>query len=585
MSLARPAQLDKRHSMIARMLKRIGCCACAALLLAACSSAPQPEPTPEIAVTFYPTATPTPEPTPTPIPVETIWIDPALPTSWRESLAQQVSDFARQAASAQRQVAMTDNPNADVRISIGDAGAPLITHTLAVAAPFPTVADGIASADFIRFWRGEPAALAGLSDDGQTPPTLFLDPETRVALTLLLGPLAESPNVQVVPSAEVISATWAARPAAFAVVPFDRLEGRWKLLQVDGVNLFEREADMSAYPFTLRVRAQGKPALIAEIAAAVPTADNRDLNKMAIVAMTGVTALVRGTAVRMEEKGITYPAEKIRDWLTTADITHISNEVSFWENCPPPSFKSGVVMCSDPRYIELLRYVGADVIELTGNHLWDYGYQHLIPTIEMYEKEGWGYFGGGRDLADALKPLTMTVNGNRIAFIGCNYFGANWATERLPGSAPCSPNDPKDLTHQIETIRQLKAEGYNVIATLQYEEYYFYESTPQQRRDFAALRDAGAVVVNGSQGHHVQGFDVNADGFIHWGTGNIFFGDQTFSRGALTTMVDRHVFYDNRYLGADLRTAFIEDLSQPRPMTPEERAELLRTLFAVSRFQ
>ncbi|BCX05022.1 MAG: hypothetical protein KatS3mg053_2960 [Candidatus Roseilinea sp.] len=571
--------------MNARMLKRIVRCACAVLILAGCGSEPQPEPTPEITIIFHATPTPTPEPTPTPIPVETIWIDPALPAGWRESLARQIGDFAQRTALPQRQVILTDGQDGDVRIGVGTDGIPLITHTLAVAAPFPTVPDGIAFDALARFWRGEPDALAVLSDDGQTPPTLFLDPETRAALTLLLGPPAESSNVQVVPSAEVISATWVARPASFAVVPFDRLEARWKLLHVDGINLFEREADMRAYPLTLSVRAQGDPALVAEIAASVPAANNRDLSKMAIVAMTGVTALVRGTAVRMEEKGITYPAEKIRDWLTTADITHISNEVSFWENCPPPSFSSGVVMCSDPRYIELLRYVGADVIELTGNHLWDYGYQRVIPTLEMYEQEGWGYFGGGRDLADALKPLTMTVNGNRIAFIGCNHFGANWATERLPGSAPCSPNDPKDLTYQIEVIRQLRAEGYNVIATLQYEEYYFYQSTPQQRRDFAALRDAGAVVVNGSQGHHVQGFDVNADGFIHWGTGNIFFGDQTFSRGALTTMVDRHVFYDNRYLGADLRTAFIEDLSQPRPMTPEERAELLRTLFAVSRFQ
>lgn len=571
--------------MISKMLKRAGCGACAALLLAGCGGAPQPEPTPEIAVTFYPTPTPTPEPTPTPVPVKTIWIDPALPAVWRESFSRQIGDFAQQTASSQRQVVLSDAPNADVRIGLGDAGMPLITHTLAIAAPFPTVPDGLAFADFARFWRGEPAALAGLSADGQIPPTLFLDPETHQALTLLLGPGAESPNIQIVATEDVLASAWAARPAAFAILPFDKLEARWKLLHVDGINLFEREADMSAYPLTLSVRAQGDPALVAEIAAALPPTDNRDLSKMAIVAMTGVTALVRGTAVRMEEKGITYPAEKIRDWLTTADITHISNEVSFWENCPPPSFSSGVVMCSDPRYMELLRYVGANVIELTGNHLWDYGYQRLIPTIEMYEQEGWGYFGGGRDLADALKPLTMTVNGNRIAFIGCNYFGANWATERLPGSAPCSPNDPKDLTYQIETIRQLKAEGYNVIATLQYEEYYFYQSTPQQRRDFAALRDAGAVVVNGSQGHHVQGFDVNANGFIHWGTGNIFFGDQTFSRGALTTMVDRHVFYDNRYLGADLRTAFIEDLSQPRPMTPEERAELLTTLFEVSRFQ
>jgi len=554
------------------------------LLLTGCTAA-EPTPTPAITIIFLATPTPRPTPTPTPVPVKMIWVDPALPAGLRQSLTAQLSAFAAQASTPARRIVLVESPDADVRVTAGREGASLITHTLAVAAPFPTVPDGLAFAQLRQFWAGQADALIGLSDQSGIAPTLFLDADALAALTLLLGQPAASPNIQVVATQDVLSRTWQSRPAAFAVLPFDQLEVRWKLLHVDGINLFEREAPMDAYPLTLSVRAQGDPDLVAEIAAALPAVDNRDLSKMAIVAMTGVTALVRGTAVRMEQKGITYPAEKIRDWLVTADVTHISNEVSFWDKCPPPSFSSGIVMCSDPRYIELLRYVGTDVVELTGNHLWDYGYQRLIPTLQMYEQEGWRYFGGGRDLADALKPLTMTVNGNRLAFIGCNWFGANWAKENLPGSAPCSPNDPRDLTYQIEAIRQLRAEGYNVIATLQYEEYYFYESTLRQRRDFAALREAGAVVVNGSQGHHVQGFDISAEGFIHWGTGNIFFGDQTFSKGAQTTMVDRHVFYDNRYLGADLRTAFIEDLSQPVPMKPEARAALLRTLFSVSLFR
>jgi hypothetical protein len=46
--------------------------------------------------------------------------------------------------------------------------------------------------------------------------------------------------------------------------------------------------------------------------------------------------------------------------------------------------------------------------------------------------------------------------------------------------------------------------------------------------------------------------------------------------------VDRHAFYDGRYLGADLRSVFIQNYSQPRPMTPAERAKLLKTLFAAT---
>src|SRR4029453_17990217 len=153
------------------------------------------------------------------------------------------------------------------------------------------------------------------------------------------------------------------------------------------------------------------------------------------------------------------------------------------------------------------------------------------------------------------QPVTMTVAGNRIAFVGCNWFGSDWATpgNELPGSALCGADDPHSLDLITPTIKGLSEQVFLVIATIQYAEFYFYAPTAQQESDFKALRDAGAVVVNGSQGHHVQGFDVSAGGFIHYGTGNLFFGDQ-FEVGAHQTFVDRQAFYNGKYLGADLRS-------------------------------
>lgn len=433
----------------------------------------------------------------------------------------------------------------------------------AVAAPFPTVADGIRFDQLKAFWAGDAGALRSITNNGSLP-ALYLTEESRDALVTLLGQPSPSARFLVFPPDELLAAAWDARPISFAILPFDRLDVRWKLLHVDGINLFDKQADVSRYP----LKVSGGP--------------NRDVNKMAVVAMTGVTALVRGTAVMMEQKGVLYPGAAIRDWLRSADVAHISNEVSFWEGCPPPRFRSGVVMCSAPKYIELLEDVGTDVVELTGNHLWDYGWRHLNTTLDMYEARGWQYFGGGRNAETALAPAKFEINGNKIAFVGCNWFGANWATETRPGSARCGAQNPRAFDLIVPVIQRLRAEGYHVIATLQYAEYYTYAATPQQHRDFDALREAGAVIVSGSQGHHAQGFDVNEKGFLHYGLGNFFFGDQTFSKGTLQTFVDRHVFYDGKYLGVDLRTAFIVDNAQPVPMSEAERAALLRTLFKVS---
>jgi hypothetical protein len=532
-----------------------------------------------------PTDTPAPTntPAPTPIPGTRVWIDPLLPADLFEGAKAALAKTSNAPVEADRLIVQA-NPDAAVRLtpaSDADGGVVLVTRTLALVAPFPTVADGVQFGDVKRFWAGDATALAGVVVSN-TAPILYMDADTRAALVLLLGKPGDAAAIQLLPPEQVVSATWDARGASLAIVPFERLDIRYKLLAIDGVNLFEREADLTRYPLTLRVRAVGEPAAVARVAAAAPPTDNRDPGKLAVVAMTGVTALVRGTAVRMEEKGVTYPGEAIRSWLTTADIAHISNEVSFWEKCRPPSRSDGVVMCSNPKYMELLRYIGTDIVELTGNHTWDYGADKLIPTIEMYEKEGWAIFGGGRNLDDSRKPALLTVNGNKIAFIGCSYFGTNWATDVYPGATPCGVSNPQALDWIIPEITRLKNEGWLVIATLQYTEFYTYGATRQQDIDFRKLRDAGAVVVNGSQGHHVQGFDVTADGFCHYGTGNIFFGDQTFSEGAQQTMVDRHVFYNGRYLGVDLRTARIQDISQPVPMDADARAKLLQTLFKVS---
>ncbi len=435
-------------------------------------------------------------------------------------------------------------------------------RVLAVAAPFPTVADSLSFDSLKAFWSGDANALRALSNTNAAP-TLFLDSDTLVSMKSLLGEPNGAAPIKTVAAVDLLAATWGARPASFAIVPFDQLEARWKLLQVNGVNLFEKSADMTKYPLV------------------VAGAPNRDPSTMTVVAMTGVTALVRGTAVMMEKKGVLYPGAAIRDWLRTADIAHISNEVSFWDKCPKPTFNDGVTMCSNPKYIELLQDVGTDVIELTGNHLWDRGSDKLNGTLDTYDKLGWPYFGGGRTAATALNPARFEVNGNRIAFVGCNWFGANWATATRPGSALCGSKSPRNLDLIIGAIQQARAEGFLVIVGIQYLELYNYAATPQQHRDFDALRQAGAVIVNGSQGHHAQGFDVDDKGFLHYGVGNLFFGDQA-GAGSKTTFVDRHVFYNGKYLGVDLRTAFIVDNSQPVPMNAQDRAALLRRLFTVS---
>jgi poly-gamma-glutamate synthesis protein (capsule biosynthesis protein) len=201
-------------------------------------------------------------------------------------------------------------------------------------------------------------------------------------------------------------------------------------------------------------------------------------------------------------------------------------------------------------------------------------------TLSMYEELGWVYYGGGYDRQDARQARLLEHNGNRLAFIGCNAKGGGYATagEDRPGAVAC------DWDWMHAEIRRLKQDGYQVISTFQHFEYYTYAAQPDQIADFRGMAEAGAAVVSGSQAHQPQGIEFFGESFIHYGLGNLFFDQYNYCTDYACNygFIDRHVFYDGRYLGVELIPIQFVDYARPRPMTFEERQTLLEKVFSAS---
>jgi poly-gamma-glutamate synthesis protein (capsule biosynthesis protein) len=339
--------------------------------------------------------------------------------------------------------------------------------------------------------------------------------------------------------------------------------------------------EAGSYPLTvhLDLSSPTRPEVLGLLPHTLDTYINRVEHQMTLVVMTGVTALTRATAQLMDAKGVTYPAQDIKPWFANADFVHISNEVSFKPDCVAEG--SGTMsFCSHDSYIQLLEAINTNIIELTGNHLEDKGNQWVDYSLDMYRERGWQWFGGGANQAEAVKPLTVTHDINRIAFIGCNTVGP-FAGEESGGAARC------DFEQMKADIRQLRDSGYLPIVTLQYLEDYDYSPTAPQKRDFRSLAAAGAVMVQGSQAHQAQTLEFYGDTFIHYGLGNFFF-DQMWSDGTRQEFVDRLTFYQGRLLSIDLRTAILEEYGRPRPMTvgdsdpAADRQAFLQMIFDLS---
>ena len=555
-----------RRALLLALLTSLGL---SVALFAACGNPAEPVFTPTPTRTPRPTPTPIPSPTPTPAWPVTVFIPPGLPAPVTDALNGALADHPDLFAPASSAGA------ADVQVVLGDDfGIPLLAEWVyAVAVPFPTLSDDAAWADVTSSWSGTPAGLFA-----EQP--LLMTAETGATLAAVLGDPAPG-GIEIVPAEEIVQRAWDNRPA-WAIVPFDQLEPRWKVLRVNGLSVLDKEMDTEMYPLAMRFGLTGMERGIVKLQEAVEAPiTNRDPDKMTVLLLTGVTALTRGTGIKMDQYGVTYPAQDIRDWLIEADITHVSSEVSFAENCPPPANYTTMVFCSDPTYIGLLEDIDVDVVELTGNHLLDWGLAAMENSLRMYEERSIPYYGGGWNASLALTPLTLNSGAHTFGFVGCNPAGPaeDWATEDRAGSAPCNFGALSDqLGPQIQHLRE---QGAIPIVTLQYLENPTYEPTGLQRQEFRALSAAGAVIVSGSQAHQPQSFDFVDGAFIHYGLGNLFF-DQMQALEYRQEFLDRHIFYNGRHISTELLTAMLEDYARPRPMTAEEREVFLTTVFAAS---
>ena len=495
------------------------------------------------------------------------WFSPNLPLAYREQIV--LPEGAQ---------VIEDRDQAHLLLSVND-GRTLSHWVYTLVAPFPTITDEVPFADLQAAWRGE-------GSEAFADSALMMSAETQAVFSAWWGEPGGG-AVQLFDPEQLLEAAWSSRPA-WAIVPFEEVQPEWKVLAVDGQSPIWKAFDIETYPLGVPIGLNGDPSLVAEAwerfgpetAFPLAPASNRDAHKLTTVVLTGVTALVRATAYEMERSGVTYPAEDIGPLLSEADITHISNEVPFAQDCPPPNpLQSTLVFCSKAGYIELLEAVGADVIELTGDHFNDWSRDAMLYTLGLYRERGWSYYGGGVTIADARRPLTLEHHGNKIAFIGCNGKGGSYASADIdyPGAAEC------DYDLMELQVRDLVTEGYLVIATFQHNEYYTFIPQPTMIRDFTRISGAGAAIVSGSQAHQSHGMDFpRSDAIIMYGLGNLFFDQRGVVENGDKALIARHVIYGGRYISTELFTIQFVDFAKPRFMATEEREAFLSVIFDAS---
>jgi enterochelin esterase-like enzyme len=441
---------------------------------------------------------------------------------------------------------VTNTPNAPIAtvtnqptLTVTPIGASVSLFVPAVA--FPSLQTTIAKTELEALLRGE------------TNARLIIDTDTQQAL-LNVGVVLQ--GIRLVAPNELQDALWADREA-FTLVPVSVLTTQLRVLWLDDQPIF---SNLASYPFAFASNTSNfNPDLLTRITA------------------SGVTALTRTTMTSIDNMGVAEATSGIQSYVLASDFFHTSNEVSIASPCPNFSAPERLgEFCSKEEHFELFNLLDVDIVELSGNHNNDYGYEQYRYTYAWLVNRGIQTVGGGLTIEDARRPLILEHHGNTIAWVACNVPGPYYALANenpnvlggvRPGATEC------DWEWLEEILPILNTQYDIVVVTLQQLEVEDYLPLPNQRNDFRRLIDLGADFVAGTAAHKPQTFEFYNGGFIHYGLGNLFF-DQPFW-GNMRFFMDTMVIYDGRLVSVELFPGIIDDNARPRLMTVEERNNFL----------
>jgi poly-gamma-glutamate synthesis protein (capsule biosynthesis protein) len=397
-----------------------------------------------------------------------------------------------------------------------------------------------------------------------------MDSKTRAAIATALGLSAANVKPLTMPVTEIPD-------TAVAFIPATELTSELKLLALEGAYYLDAYTKGAVFR---------QASYSGEGAASL--ADLR-LNDLATkddtlkVNMTGVTALTRVMMNKLRAvKDPKYFSKQIGAFLADADITHVSNEVSFKAGCG----YSDTLFCAPPEMIEVLKDSGVDLVELTGNHNNDTGNQYNTESINLYHGLGWKTIGGGLNEVEAAKSYIADQKHSKVAFLAYNY--ADAVGSGAIAKATTAGANRFDYEKIKADIIAAKQQASFVIVDIQFWECYAYPNgyvefpqcdtpIPTQKDVFRKVADLGAHMVIGTSAHQPQTYEVYNGVPIYYGLGNLYF-EQTQWPGTERGIILTHYFVDGKLVQTKLSPTVYDTELQTHLMSDADAAMLLGRL-------
>lgn len=372
-------------------------------------------------------------------------------------------------------------------------------------------------------------------------------------------------------------------PGALRLGRLFELQPGWRAVPVDGVVPTPETVWSGAYPLAGRVVVAHRPGVSPGILEALKRNAQQPPAPWVTLSVTGDFMLARGVARAMRENGTLYPVAKVQDHLSRADLTFVNLESPIGVKGTALPGKQ-IWFRAAPEAMEILKAAGVDGVTVANNHILDYDTENFLETLDGLKQAGIAYVGGGRNIAEARKPMVLEAKGVKVAFLGYSQFADlffDWDYPRSFAATEAIPGVPRIQEDWLaEDIRAAKALAPIVAVAFHWgDEFQNYPNAEQQRIARHAI-DLGADLVLGYHPHAIQGFELYKGKFIAYSTGNFIMDRQDTDLARESMILDFAVGPDG-VKAVNVLPVWIK-AEQPYIMTGAEGDTLLQKMRTIS---
>ena len=253
--------------------------------------------------------------------------------------------------------------------------------------------------------------------------------------------------------------------------------------------------------------------------------------------------------------------------MSNADIFMLNNEFPYTDRGTPTSGKQ-FTFRSKPENVRYLYDMGADIVSIANNHVYDYGEVSLKDTLSTLEDASMPFVGAGINLAQAMKPVYFIANDIKIAYISATQIerldnpDTVGATENSAGVFRCWNNE-----QILECIKEAKENSDYVVA------YMHWGTEMQTEPDWAQLQqanqlvEAGADLIIGDHPHCLQKISYIGSTPIIYSLGNFWFNSKTADTGIFKVTIDEKGLKSIQFVPAlqsNCKTVLLADTEKKR---------------------